>query len=234
MLRDPVAKFWSYFWELKSYGGEFEKMSFAAFLAPKLARTKECLKLDPASNLWPPSLPPPHAGCAPHLDHGLYHPQLQRWLQFFEPRQFLVVSFAGYALQPDIVVRDVLRHAGAPTAVADAAAQRTHAHGATKLQNSRAGRRGSMPREAWEALHALYDPFVERLYSLLDSQGIAVSPCEERGTRFLDGPPWRNVTSGRGGGGGGNKRAGRGGARGLSLRSGRRGRVGLPRVSLDS
>ena len=39
MLRDPVAKFWSYFWELKAYGGDWDKVKFADWVAPKLART---------------------------------------------------------------------------------------------------------------------------------------------------------------------------------------------------
>ena len=96
MLRDPVAKFWSYFWELKAYRGEWDKVHFASWVAPKLERTKQCLAKDPNHPLWPPSLPPPFSGCAPHLDHGLYEPQLKRWLEFFNPSQLLLVSFAGY------------------------------------------------------------------------------------------------------------------------------------------
>ena len=38
-----------------------------------------------------------YAGCAPHLDHGLYEPQLRRWLEFFQPSQLLLVSFAVLA-----------------------------------------------------------------------------------------------------------------------------------------
>lgn len=29
MMREPVSKFWSYFWEIKQYGGELERMTFA-------------------------------------------------------------------------------------------------------------------------------------------------------------------------------------------------------------
>ena len=60
----------------------------------------------------------PAAGCAPHLDHGLYEPQLRRWLTFFQPSQLLLVSFAGYVRKPAAVVRDVLLHAGLPQPVA--------------------------------------------------------------------------------------------------------------------
>ena len=65
MMREPVSKFWSYFWELKAYGGEWDRVHFAPWTAPKLARTRECLRKDPHSPLWPPSLPPPFANCAP-------------------------------------------------------------------------------------------------------------------------------------------------------------------------
>ena len=85
MVREPVGKFWSYFWDLKSYGGEWDRVSFAGFVAPKLAKARACLQKDASSPLWPPSLPPPFRDCAPHLDHGLYWPQLQRWLEVFEP-----------------------------------------------------------------------------------------------------------------------------------------------------
>jgi hypothetical protein len=78
MMRDPVDKFWSYFWELQSYKGRMPSMDFGTFLEPKLARVQECQSLDPSAPLWPPSLPPPFANCAPHLDHGLYEPQMRR------------------------------------------------------------------------------------------------------------------------------------------------------------
>ena len=51
MLRDPVDKFWSYFWELKSYEGVMSSMDFGAFLEPKLARVRECQSLDPSTPL---------------------------------------------------------------------------------------------------------------------------------------------------------------------------------------
>ena len=53
-------------------------------------------------------------------------------------------------------------------------------------RNSRADGQGSMPRRWWLQVYALYAPFVEQLYTLLNARQIAVSPCEERGTRFLD------------------------------------------------
>ena len=60
-----------------------------AQVEPKLARTRECLRADPKSPLWPPSMPPPFASCAPHLDHGLYEPQLRRWLACSRSRRKL-------------------------------------------------------------------------------------------------------------------------------------------------
>lgn len=76
MLRDPVAKFWSYFWcarlqparkltrstcladtalarppcrELKAYGGHWDSVTFPAFTAPKLARTVRATRTRSAS-----------------------------------------------------------------------------------------------------------------------------------------------------------------------------------------
>ena len=305
MLRDPVAKFWSYFWELKAYGGEWDSVDFQAWSEPKLARTRECLRLDPASPLWPPSMPPPYTSCAPHLDHGLYHPQLLRWLEYFRPQQFLMVSFAGYVAQPAAVVRDVLRHGGLPAEVAAGAGQvwnaespssslsqlspysrsvptpflslavasaqqrspnpslapaahdcsrrvqapeleggeaRLHASrhvgGAAPAVRSvrreavRRGRRNGLENAAGEVLAPILfrdhpanvrgrraGTFWLGRYSLLREKEIAISPCTERGTRFLDGAEWRNATSGHGGGGG--KRSGRGAARGAGRGRGR-------------
>ena len=187
MLRDPVAKFWSYFWELKAYGGSWDSVRFADWVAPKVARTRECLAARSDSPLWPPSLPPPFQSCAPHLDHGLYEPQLRRWLQFFKPSQFLLVSFAGYARHPGAVVRDVLLHAGLPPRAAAAAAGRVRS--AKKgMRNSKAVGHGRMPVRWQNALHALYDPFVDRLYRLIEQHRIMVTPCEHQHSRFLDSP----------------------------------------------
>lgn len=194
MLRDPVAKFWSYFWELKAYRGEWDRVHFATWTQPKLERTRQCLAKDPNHPLWPPSLPPPFSGCAPHLDHGMYEPQLRRWLEFFKPAQILLVSFAGYTRRPAAVVRDVLSHAGLPLGVAAAAAASTRTS-ANKLRNSRVLGHGKMPPRARADLHALYDPMVERLYRLIEEKAIAVSPCEHKGTRFLDDPDAKNVTA---------------------------------------
>ena len=49
---------------------------------------------------------------------------------------------------------------------------------------------GKMPAKIRAQLHALYDPFVARLYTLIEQLQIAVSPCEHRGTRFLDDPEY--------------------------------------------
>ena len=200
LLRDPVAKFWSYFWELKAYGGDWDKVHFAPWVEPKLARTRECLQLDPTHPLWPPSLPPPFRSCAPHLDHGLYEPQLRRWLQFFQPSQFLLVSFSGYIRRPASIVRDVLAHAGLSPTVASAAASRVRG---TKNRNSKVLHHGRMPPRLRDELHALYDPFVERLYKLIEAKQIGVTPCEHQGTRFLDDQEY-------GGGGQANGRRARG------------------------
>lgn len=185
MVRDPVAKFWSYFWELKAYGGDWDRITFSEFIEPKLARTRECQALQPESPLWPPSMPPPYRDCAPHLDHGLYEPQLRRWLQFFSPAQLLLVSFSGYSRRPAAVVRDVVLHAGLPPHVATAAAARVHGK-TLGIRNSKASGRGRMPGRLRDALRTLYSPFVERFYALVEEHSIAVSPCEAQGTRFLD------------------------------------------------
>jgi len=189
MLREPVDKFWSYFWELKSYGGSWDSVTFDQFVAPKLARTQACLQKDAASPLWPPSLPPPFKDCAPHLDHGLYHPQLKRWLQFFKPSQLLLILFRGYTAQPAQVVRDVLMHAGAPSAIAERASAAAALRPLRKSKlNSRARGHGVMPKRWWRELHALYAPFVERLYAVVRERHIRLSPCEMTATRFLDPP----------------------------------------------
>ena len=192
MLRDPVAKFWSYFWELKAYRGEWDKVHFAQWVEPKLKRTRQCLERDPRHPLWPPSLPPPFTGCAPHLDHGLFEPQLRRWLAFVKPPQMLLVSFAGYTRRPAAIVRDVLAHAGLPPAAVAAAAAATRA---VKNRNSKALGHKKMPQKLRDELHNLYDPFVERLYDLIAKKDIAISPCEHKGTRFLDDPEASNATA---------------------------------------
>ena len=51
MVREPVGKFWSYFWDLKSYGGEWDRVSFTDFVTPKLARARACQQRDAASPL---------------------------------------------------------------------------------------------------------------------------------------------------------------------------------------
>jgi len=187
VMREPIEKFWSYFWELKSYGGNWDTVAFPAWVAPKLAAAHACLAKDADSPLWPPSLPPPFTNCAPHLDHGLYYPQLRRWLEFFSPSQLLVISFAGFTSQPTQVVRDVILHAGLPESVAHATAERVAAAPVKKSKhNSRARGRGHMPRRIWRELHALYSPFVEKLYKLMDETSMKISPCEKQGTRFLD------------------------------------------------
>ena len=183
MMRDPVDKFWSYFWELKSYEGVMSSMEFDAFLEPKLARVRECQSLDPSTPLWPPSLPPPFANCAPHLDHGLYEPQMRRWLTYFEPSQFLLVSFAGYARRPAVVLRDVLRHAGMHSAITVEAVARVRGKG---KQNSKACGHGHLLPRYRDALVQLYRPFTERLYSLIQVHAIAVTPYDHQSTRFLD------------------------------------------------
>lgn len=192
MMRDPIAKFWSYFWELKAYRGEWDKVSFGSFLAPKLAATRACLSHDKRSPLWPPSMPPPFRNCAPHLDHGLYAPQLERWLSYFAPGQLLLVSFGGYVRRPAAVVRDVMLHAGfAPTRATAVAAGVAAREARAKGRNSKAGGRGGMPAALRAQLRELYQPFVDRLYAIVEKKGLRVSPCEDQGTRFLDAP---NVT----------------------------------------
>ena len=98
--------------------------------------------------------------------------------------QLLLVSFAGYAREPAEVVKDVLLHSGLPLEVASASASHVQARG--KLRNSRAGGKGRMSQRMWQQLVELYMPFVERFYAVVSEQQIAVSPCSERGTRFLD------------------------------------------------
>ena len=190
MLRDPVSKFWSYFWELKAYGGDWDRVTFDAFIAPKLARTRECQKLDPNTPLWPPSMPPPFRNCAPHLDHGLYEPQMRRWLTYFRPSQFLLISFAGYTRRPAAVVKDVMLHAGLPPPAAIKAAARVRSTVLrTSNKNSKASGHGRLSLNYRDALDTLYRPFVDRLYALIEEHAMSVSPCEHQGTRFLDPAP---------------------------------------------
>ena len=89
------------------------------------------------------------------------------------------------------VVRDVLLHAGLPAAPAAAAAAATKQ---VKNRNSKVLGHGKMPPRMREELHALYDPFVQRLYDLIERHAISVSPCDHAGTRFLDDPDAANAT----------------------------------------
>lgn len=45
-----------------------------------------------------------------------------------------------------------------------------------------------MPHKLWGQLREFYAPFVDRLYHLLNEKQIAISPCQEMGSRFLDPP----------------------------------------------
>jgi hypothetical protein len=65
---------------------------------------------------------------------------------------------------------------------AGVAAREAHSKG----RNSKASGRGAMSTALRAELHALYRPFVERFYSLVEARAIRVSPCEAQGTRFLD------------------------------------------------
>ena len=47
-------------------------------------------------------------------------------------------------------------------------------------------------KRLWAQLRELYQPFVDRLYAIVEKKGLRVSPCEDQGTRFLDAP---NVTN---------------------------------------
>jgi hypothetical protein len=108
-----------------------------------------------------------------------------------------------------------------------AAAAAAAARPAPKKLNSRAKDKGRMPPRWAAEVSALYVPFLDRLYVLIAERQIAVSPCEERGTRFLDPPPVSVVAEGarRGGRGGG----GAGRAAGAGLFAAALGGVGRPR-----
>ena len=58
------------------------------------------------------------------------------------------------------------------------------------LCNPKVLNHGRMPLRIRGELHALYDPFVERLYTLVERHAIRVTPCEHMGTRFLDDHEW--------------------------------------------
>ena len=69
-----------------------------------------------------------------------------------------------------------------PSQAAGVAAREARAKG----RNSKATGRGAMSPVLRAELHALYRPFVEGFYSLVEARAIRVSPCEAQGTRFLD------------------------------------------------
>ena len=88
-----------------------------------------------------------------------------------------------------------------------------------KNQNSKAAGHGRMPTRWKAALHELYDPFVERLYQLIERHAIAVTPCDHMYTRFLDDPEQlANATTTRRGAGGGDGSSDGGGSRAAPLR----------------
>ena len=132
-----------------------------------------------------PHTPPTHTTCtharASH-PHTKSTPQLLRWLEFFTPSQLLLVSFNGYVKNPSEVIRDVLSHAGLSLAVATAASEQASAKPPRKqMQNSRARGKGRMPPKLWGQLCDLYMPFLDRLYAVIESRKIVISPCSERG-----------------------------------------------------
>ena len=92
--------------------------------------------------------------------------------------------------RPAAVVRDVVLHAGLRRAQAERiAASSVSRRVAKEKQNSKASGHGRMPPAWRREVAALYAPFLDRFYSLVGEAGVPVSPCEERGTRFLDPPP---------------------------------------------
>jgi hypothetical protein len=84
-------------------------------------------------------------------------------------------------------------HAGLPLQVAMTAAARLRIKG--KLRNSKASGHGRIPPKLRDELSALYQPFLDRFYTLIAEHRIAVTPCEHQGTRFLDHPDARNANA---------------------------------------
>ena len=104
----------------------------------------------------------------------------------------------------------MLLHAGVGAPLADRAAARVAPPRADQRNARATGAR--RPRRWHDQLLALYSPFVERLYAVIAARAIAVTPCDHRGTRFLDTPPPANASAAARGGAA-RRRGGRRGGR---------------------
>ena len=141
MLRDPVAKYWSYFWELKSYGGDWDKVSFSEWTAPARAHP-ECLRASSGqSPLWPPAMLCRQAARRP-----------RPWL--YELQMALAGVLQAGADAPRLVCRldatAVRRRAGRPLACGDDPRRGAH--------HRRASARGEADQEPELARHGPRPP----------------------------------------------------------------------------
>lgn len=106
MLRDPVRRAYSHYWERVDQG--VESLSFEDALAAeedRLAGERERMAADPLYYSRP------HDWYS-YRDRGIYAPQLKRWFDLFGREQFLVIRSEDFYSDPQVITREVTRFLG--------------------------------------------------------------------------------------------------------------------------
>jgi hypothetical protein len=149
MLRDPVKRAYSHYWERVANG--VETLDFEAALAAEPTRlAPELSRLDD-----PNHYSRPHDWFS-YRDRGVYAPQLERWFAEFDRSQILIVASEDFYRDEQSVLDEVTRFLGIPRLPA---APRQHYNLRPAPEMNAATR---------AELSAFYAPHNERLYRLLD------------------------------------------------------------------
>lgn len=109
MLRDPVRRAYSHYWERVDQG--VERLSFEDALraeAGRIAGERERMNADPLyysrAHDW-----------YTYRDRGVYAPQLRRWFNHFPREQFVILASEDFYADPGAVVDVVTTHLGVRT-----------------------------------------------------------------------------------------------------------------------
>jgi hypothetical protein len=116
MLRNPTARFESYFYHARRQGFldgsvlskatvNMDNISFTDYTASSLAKAHRCLEKKNWETLWP--------RCGTEgIFSGLYAPQLSHWLEYFNPWQVAIVSTSGFEFNNTQVMAELAIYLG--------------------------------------------------------------------------------------------------------------------------
>lgn len=184
-VRNPTTRTVSYFnhgvennWA--NLGRRFQReagFSFGKWVLEEIAKVRSCLQgsLPPgelnasSSLLFEPLQAWPDCGIL-GLNSAIYASQLEMWLRYFTPRQFLILSFERYTADDDAyeqTISDILNFIGAPTMRLGSAPRSKRASFSHKNFDA-------AKAEDLEALHIYFAPHNERLRVLLERHAGAI------------------------------------------------------------